>query len=102
MPRSQVNHNHLNVDQPKLAKASCTGLYGYLEELLVNVHQGGTPSSHFMYKVAKKHIPEGFYRTSRPNFPTEAASLADERAVFRISNPIGPIALKHFQTVSSA
>ena len=44
-----------------------------------NIHVG---EKHFTKKItdaAKRYIPAGYIPEVRPNFPTEAAKLADER-----------------------
>ena len=45
---------------------------------------------HFQKKLTdavKRYIPAGYIPEVRPNFPIEAAKLADERDALRVTNP---------------
>ena len=55
---------------------------------------------HFRKKItnpAKRYIPAAYIPQVRPNFPTEAAKLAVERDVLRVTNPDDPC----IKTISS-
>ena len=68
----------------------------YLEEKIgrlpepQNIHIG---EKHFRKKItdaAKRYIPAGYTPEVRPNFPSEAGKLADERDALRVTNPDDP------------
>lgn len=54
------------------------------------VHQEEHSLRSKITKAVKRHIPSGGIRNTRPNFPTVAARLIDERDTLRSSDPTNP------------
>lgn len=78
------------------AKADWIGFQNHLEDLLRNappphnVHTGERILRNKILTAAKRYVPAGCIREIRPNFPREAARLADERDRLRQNNPSDP------------
>ena len=75
------------------SKANWASFREYLEEEIgrlpepQDIHIGEKHFRKMMTDAAKRYIPAGYIPEVRPNFPTEAAKLADERDALRATNP---------------
>lgn len=78
------------------AKANWLGFTTKLEELvshappLLNMQKGERNFRRNIVTAAKEFIPAGCIREKRPNFPTEAAEIAEQRDNLRRTDPTNP------------